>query len=832
MPRTSIVDSDKAKAAVSVLIRAPGITVREAMILAKFTDEEANTKSMQRKVSRDLQRTTESKGKGNATVSTADSVPPVADVTLNDGNESPHDVSSMTQEEWKPKKHRLNAKQKQEKREAELRAKAKFSRAHKAATKLYAAELSKGDDGMSSRKVEAVIKKKYKGVGPSHATIHHYVVTKGEIGMSPQKRGPIGHIPVVAYKSLCAGFATFIRINQLNCTGGVNHRGKMAPIVAETMMVDVETAREILKRLARDTAIDLGCAKGSFAEERRVRWTTYQNLELWFDTWERELLKLGLMQLDVRGYPHIPRDKLRQILNFDETSLSLDGSSINRGGRPAAYWFDPRLPQVGITTAKTSYSSTMITGSNAYGEALPPHFQFVSSAQTDDAKMITVDCIRYMKKVRGVFGMGAGASEESFGVTIGLNEKGGMDMEEFAKYLRNSIMPLYPNAAPEFGKWVILKCDSGPGRLNLDLLADLRSDGFILFPGVPNTTAVSQETDQNYGPFKTQYCKNLDAVVDERLKKGKPTAMAPWQVGLLVYGGTDAETGLQVTSAFDAGFSRDACRNAWDKVGAAPLTRAALENKKVRKSLGDGSAEYQAQLLEIQQANDIAVHSLTLDGYKGSCLQATILEYPKTEMVTEETDIAERLAKFETANTCGKLFSVNVAGHLTSDDMFLSGEKTWREKEKKRLTTEKNKRMRLMNIETKAKKVLEKKGDDEKCFLGSDLDAVLAYYNCPKRNTLANVEEKKRAWGQMKAKGLVEPAPCVPWTDEEELKLLEVSKECTDLMDTALGRAKRRKMSQCKIALREMSNEEFEELVASRLNAETAEPSEGASEAV
>ena len=53
----------------------------------------------------------------------------------------------MTEEEWKPKKHRLNAKQKQEKREAELRAKAKFSQVHKAATKLYAAELEKGEDG-------------------------------------------------------------------------------------------------------------------------------------------------------------------------------------------------------------------------------------------------------------------------------------------------------------------------------------------------------------------------------------------------------------------------------------------------------------------------------------------------------------------------------------------------------------------------------------------------------------------------------------------------------------------------------------------------------------
>ena len=58
MPRTSLVNPDKAKAKVRILIRAPGVTVREAMILAKFTEEEANTKSMQRKVSRDLVKKT------------------------------------------------------------------------------------------------------------------------------------------------------------------------------------------------------------------------------------------------------------------------------------------------------------------------------------------------------------------------------------------------------------------------------------------------------------------------------------------------------------------------------------------------------------------------------------------------------------------------------------------------------------------------------------------------------------------------------------------------------------------------------------------------------
>ena len=104
MPQTSLVGLGKAKAAVSILIRAPGITVCEAMILAKFTEEEASTKLMQRKVSCDLDKKTATKGKAGATVATAKLVLPIKEVDL-DGNESPHDVSSMTEEEWKPKKH-------------------------------------------------------------------------------------------------------------------------------------------------------------------------------------------------------------------------------------------------------------------------------------------------------------------------------------------------------------------------------------------------------------------------------------------------------------------------------------------------------------------------------------------------------------------------------------------------------------------------------------------------------------------------------------------------------------------------------------------------------
>ena len=58
-------------------------------------------------------------------------------------------------------------------------------------------------------------------------------------------------------------------------------------------------------------------------------------------------------------------------------------------------------------------------------------------------------------------------------------------------------MKLYPDAAPVKGHWVVIKCDSSPGRLNPTLLAYLHYHGFILYPGIPNTAAVSQETDQS-----------------------------------------------------------------------------------------------------------------------------------------------------------------------------------------------------------------------------------------------------------------------------------------------------------------------------------------------
>ncbi len=187
-----------------------------------------------------------------------------------------------------------------------------------------------------------------------------------------------------------------------------------------------------------------------------------------------------------------------------------------------------------------------------------------------------------------------------------------------------------------------------------------------------------------------------------------------------------------------------------------PLTRACLENRKVCKLLGDGTKEYQALLQNIQALNDISTHKLILAGYKGKVLQATIKEYPKMKAITEEHS-KDCLALLAKANTCGKLFSVNIAGHLAADDIFLAIKKTVQEKEKKQLTTEKTRHMRMMKVEEKAKGILETKGVDGTNWTLADFDTMLTWYDYPKCNKSTIKEEKMLTWTEMRAKGLKEP---------------------------------------------------------------------------
>ncbi len=128
------------------------------------------------------------------------------------------------------------------------------------------------------------------------------------------------------------------------------------------------------------------------------------------------------------------------------------------------------------------------------------------------------------------------------------------------KYMQGSIVPLFPDTVDQPGRCVLLKVDSGPGRMSLQLLATLKLIGIILYPCILDTMHVMQETDQLYGSFKTQFLKNLDKIVEARLDNDKSLSLAPKMVGLPLFGGVDWETGVEVeTSAFQKAFIPSRC---------------------------------------------------------------------------------------------------------------------------------------------------------------------------------------------------------------------------------------------------------------------------------
>ena len=177
----------------------------------------------------------------------------------------------------------------------------------------------------------------------------------------------------------------------------------MIPMFAKTLNVGTVQATGILNRVIRDTATDINAEKMNCAEDRRIHWTTFQNLDLWFG-WEMFVVEYGFVTINSDGSLYFPDKMKARIINMDETCLSLDGSNSNRGGRPTVTYYDVRFSQLGKATSKSALSTTMISGSSAAGEAIPPHFQFQTSATSAEGEAIRIEMIRYLLNVKGIFG--------------------------------------------------------------------------------------------------------------------------------------------------------------------------------------------------------------------------------------------------------------------------------------------------------------------------------------------------------------------------------------------------------------------------------------------
>ena len=150
-PRKSLVSEEKVAVAVPILIRVPTLTVREAMLAAEFTPSEANTKTMQRKVARSLPGKSKCGWKENIPLSTVNIATNVSEASPLTDQSASNNGNLMTLPPRKLKKQRLNSHQAQDKWEADLVKKARFSKAHMAATGPLNTFLSENTEHMFRR---------------------------------------------------------------------------------------------------------------------------------------------------------------------------------------------------------------------------------------------------------------------------------------------------------------------------------------------------------------------------------------------------------------------------------------------------------------------------------------------------------------------------------------------------------------------------------------------------------------------------------------------------------------------------------------------------------
>jgi len=196
------------------------------------------------------------------------------------------------------------------------------------------------------------------------------------------------------------------------------------------------------------------------------------NMDTWFDTFKDFVVSNGFAtdeeERDVDGNliseVTFSEEQKEQIINLDQTKISEDRSDGGIDGRPSMN-ISSDGPRTGTAVNKSCNSSTLIGTVTVCGSVLPPHIQFSSDANDDENKRFRTGWILNLPR-----GFGKFRNEtwrENYATTIDCNEKEGMDSEEFLKYLESNVIPLYLDAEDvPAGKRVLIKCDSGPGRLD------------------------------------------------------------------------------------------------------------------------------------------------------------------------------------------------------------------------------------------------------------------------------------------------------------------------------------------------------------------------------
>jgi hypothetical protein len=287
----------------------------------------------------------------------------------------------------------------------------------------------------------------------SRSTIYR-AVQQGHVGQSPCKMGPPPSIPDVLMDALAA----HSEVSQVGNGGELRGRDFKRLIGAAVMGTRHEnkfTIDSAWKKLRTAHPEKMQATNIATAEDARLKWTTFENLQQWFDDAKADLIATGLVvdqevrnesgellsEVDFRPADRGGDDVKRRIINMDETHHDLS-ITAEKGGPRSTMYHNPLLQRGYKRTVKAGRHVTGVYATNAAGETLPPMYIFDSSANIESNYRVKVSWLEGLPHVEGRFGCPSRVESGSF---YSVRSNGSMDDSLFNDYIDRVILPLYPN---------------------------------------------------------------------------------------------------------------------------------------------------------------------------------------------------------------------------------------------------------------------------------------------------------------------------------------------------------------------------------------------------
>ena len=372
---------------------------------------------------------------------------------------------------------------------------------------------------MTIRQIVAHVTEKHMlpGDKPISKTTLHRFCSAGGLVENRKRQGPPNKVPMALLNTM----RLHMKVQQVSKKGqisGAKVRSMLSAAVEGTKNPTFNS-NWAFERLLDEFPEDVNPVIANQQEAIRNTWTTWSNINKWFNLNKRTLLESGLAIDEPMTLPDgtvaeisMDADTLRRIINFDETEHTLS-TVIDRGGSRALRWGDKSLPLGTERSTRGNRHTTGIYAADAGGEILPPVYCFDSGAGNKENFQVKFAWVDGLPTVRGRYGC---PTTETWQSSVSVRKSGCTDEELLQQIIVDVYLPLYPNLSPVTkrdanGKFlrgpIIIKTDSGQGRLSATLQSvefreRLRSLGVYIVLGLPNSTSCTQEMDQLYQDFK------------------------------------------------------------------------------------------------------------------------------------------------------------------------------------------------------------------------------------------------------------------------------------------------------------------------------------------